>query len=179
MYEFYCQPCNRPFNSEHSLNIHFGRTHNNDTREQIPKRARSPSPLPFFQEDDQLEPFHRYENDFVYQDPNPPPLIPEEFEQEDVPEVDFPGNPISLPFQSRKELNHVRWSQKSNISRTNFTEFLQLNKADPLYSSRSMVQVAEKIKRIPEYHPSLASGNWITESISKKKIFLGSVTHTD
>lgn len=114
----------------------------------------------------ELEPFYSFPNDLVY---TAAPVVNRDLEtdDEDDDEHDFIGNPASLPFQSLKELNHVRWGQKSNISRNAFTKFLQLNKADPLYSSRNMIQVAAKIKRIPEHHPSIATGPWISETIGK------------
>jgi len=106
-----------------------------------------------------MDPFYRFENDLVYITPHNEMLI------NDQPEDDFAGNPISRPFHSKKELDHVRWAMKANMSRSSMTEYLQLNKDDPLYSSKNMLHIAAQIKRIPDFHPHLASGEWITESI--------------
>jgi len=161
-HDHYCQHCHRTFITLHALNTHRGIAHRSiDIARK--KRERSPTP-PLHYDELPLEPFHRFKNELIYTAQPEPPTDDSEPEDE---EDDHVGNPIAQPFNSKKELKHVRWSQKANISRRKMTEFLQMNKHDPMYSSRNMLHISAQIKRIPECHPHIATGDWIADSIGR------------
>lgn len=162
MLDHHCDTCHRAFSSIHALNTHAGRAHRTDSQSRKRQRSlsRSPSPI-YFQDEMPKNPFYRFENDLIYITPHQDVIIDNQVE------VDFPGNPISRPFRSRKELDHIRWALEANVSRTSMTKFLQLNKKDRLFSSKNMLQISAQIKRIPEQHPHLASGTWITDTMGR------------